>query len=152
MLKGLDNAEEESLRDFAENNKIRIGKIAPGDFVPTKTKRIHRDGLDVDSIAVFANEAHPLYGKTVVFTGKLESLKRNEARTAVIQIGGMSPDTLTKDTDYLVVGVQDLRIVGEKGLSGKMKKAAQYKEAGKDIEIIDEKDFLEMMKAGVNFG
>ena len=129
--------------------------MAPGEFVPARTvKKSHgsENKLDVDSIKVFKNEAHPLYGKKVVFTGKLECLTRNEARTSVIQIGGEAPETLTKDTDFLVVGVQDLRVVGEKGLSGKMKKAAQYREKGQDIEIIDEKDFLEMMKTGVNFG
>lgn len=35
-------------------------------------------------------------------------------------------------------------IVGEKGLSGKMKNAAKFKEKGSSIEVIDEQDFIGM--------
>jgi len=51
----------------------------------------------------------------------------------------MSGEVLHNDTDHFR---------GGKGLSGKMKTAAKYKEKGCDIEIIDEQDFLEMLNAG----
>ena len=63
----------------------------------------------------------------------------------MVKAGGNAPDTLTTSTDLLVVGVQDIRVVGEKGLSGKMKKAEQFKAKGFNIEIIDEEDFLQML-------
>lgn len=75
----------------------------------------------------------------------MESFTRDEARRMVHKIGGTTKDNVTKDTNYLVVGAQDLRVVGESGLSGKMKKAQKFLEAGDPIEIIDEKDFIEMM-------
>lgn len=148
-LIGLESSEAGDIRDFAHKEKIRIGsfsseEVHPSLCIHTKPYVPHR-GFDADSVEVKANPDHPFFGQTIVFTGKMESMTRNEARTAVVAIGGISPDNLTKDTNILVVGKQDLRVVGEKGLSGKMKKAAQYKEKGGDIEIIDENDFIEAL-------
>lgn len=152
-LKGLENVDEESLETFLTNAKIQEGLLSPETFSPSLCKRDYskrneRPEFDPTSIAVDAQPDNDLYGMNVVFTGKMESMKRDDARAAVIRIGGFAPERLTMETDYLVVGVQDLRVVGEKGLSGKMKTAAKYKEKGCDIEIIDEQDFLEMLNAG----
>lgn len=148
-LKGLDSTSAQSFDELFSMMKIQPGKIAPDDFVPSICKRDYSNrkynSFDSSSISVDAQPDHPLYGMNVVFTGKMESMKRDEARTAVVRIGGCAPDRLTQETDYLVVGVQDLRVVGEKGLSGKMKTAAKYKEKGFHIEIIDEDDFIEML-------
>lgn len=67
------------------------------------------------------------------------------AREAVVKVGGFAPSSLNSSTDFLVVGNQDLRVVGEKGLSGKMKKAAEMRSKGLPIEVINEFDFLEML-------
>lgn len=148
-LMGLSGREEPSLTEFLKANKITVGALSPEGFTPSlclkdySKRRVHK--FDPSAVNVDADPEHPLFGMNVVFTGKLESLKRNEARALVVKVGGSAPDNLTTDTDYLVVGVQDLRIVGEKGLSGKMKSAAKYKEKGFPIEIIDEHDFLDMM-------
>lgn len=152
-LKGLENIDEESLETFLSTAKIQEGLLSPEEFTPSLCKRDYskrkdRPEFDPSSITVDAQPDNDLYGMNVVFTGKMESMKRDDARAAVVRIGGFAPERLTMDTDYLVVGVQDLRVVGEKGLSGKMKTAAKYKEKGCGIEIIDEQDFLEMLNAG----
>lgn len=152
-LKGLENVAEESLETFLSTARIQEGLLSPETFTPSLCKRDYskrKDRLEFDpsSIPVDAQPDNDLYGMNVVFTGKMESMKRDDARAAVVHIGGFAPERLTMETDYLVVGVQDLRVVGEKGLSGKMKTAAKYKEKGCDIEIIDEQDFLEMLNVG----
>ena len=48
--------------------------------------------------------AHPLHGETVVFTGKLWSLGRKEARSVVDQMGGVAADDVTMKTTLVVVG------------------------------------------------
>jgi tetratricopeptide (TPR) repeat protein len=48
--------------------------------------------------------AHPLHGEIVVFTGKLWSLGRKEARGVVDQMGGASADDVTMKTTLVVVG------------------------------------------------
>lgn len=145
--KGLENLQIENLRSFAENNNIIIGKLDMMEFVPSGTIRdysLKNRKLDFSDVEINIDEDNPFFEKNVVFTGKLEKITRSEARKLVVSVGGAAPETLTKSTNYLVVGVQDLRVVGEKGLSGKMKKAAAFKEKGADIELIDENDFFEM--------
>ena len=45
-----------------------------------------------------------LVGKTFVVTGTLPSLKRDEAKEMIQQAGGKVSDSISKKTDYLVVG------------------------------------------------
>ena len=150
-LKGLSLSSATSFDELFSQTKITPGLIAPDDFHPSRCKRDYSSrylsAFDPTSVPVDAEPDNPFYGMNVVFTGKMESMKRDDARAAVIRIGGNAPERLTQETDYLVVGVQDLRIVGEKGLSGKMKTAAKYKDKGMPIEIIDEKDFLDMLNS-----
>lgn len=146
VIKGLSDVEYDNLQDFLYNAGISTGTISPKEFIPSLCKRnIIRNNFDASMVSVDAQPDNPFYGMNVVFTGKMSSLKRNDARAAVVRVGGIAPENLTQETDYLVVGIQDLRIVGEKGLSGKMKTAAKYKEKGIPIEIIDEADFINMI-------
>src|SRR5918994_4085325 len=46
----------------------------------------------------------PLRGETVVFTGKLWSLGRKEARSIVDRLGGVADDDVTLRTTVLVLG------------------------------------------------
>ena len=48
--------------------------------------------------------AGPLEGKTVVITGTLKSLSRQEAEDRVRKSGGKASSSISKDTDFLVVG------------------------------------------------
>lgn len=153
-LMGLSNREESSLPEFLGNVRVKAGLLSTDDFAQSlclkdySKRKEHK--FDPSTVDVDADPDHPLYGMNVVFTGKLESLKRDDARAMVVKVGGFAPEILTTQTDYLVVGVQDLRIVGEKGLSGKMKNAAKFKEKGYPIEVIDEQDFLDMFAENPN--
>lgn len=148
VLKALEPIQSTSLDDYIQQLRITIGVISFNDFKPSLCKRVrNQNTFSPSSVVVNANPDNPFFGMNVVFTGKLESFKRDDARAAIVKIGGMAPERLTKDTDYLVVGVQDLRVVGEKGLSGKMKTAEKYKEKGLQIEIIDENEFIEMLNS-----
>lgn len=68
-------------------------------------------------------------------------MTRAEAQQAIADIGGINGVGVTKKTDFLVVGQQDYRLVGEDGLSQKQEKAMRMKEAGAPIEIKSEADF-----------
>lgn len=52
---------------------------------------------------------------------------------------------LTKTTNFLVVGEQNLSVVGPDGMSSKQRKAKEYNEQGLDIELLTEDDFIEAM-------
>jgi len=73
-----------------------------------------------------------LAGKTFVLTGTLETLGRDEAKDKVRELGGDISSSVSKKTDYVIVGT-------EPGL--------KYDEANKlGVKIIDEKEFLKMLK------
>lgn len=59
--------------------------------------------------------------------------------------GGINHSGIRKDTNYLVLGVQDYMKLKDKKYSSKMKKAFEYQERGTGIEIISEEDFLNMI-------
>jgi DNA ligase (NAD+) len=46
----------------------------------------------------------PLTGKTLVITGTLDALSRDEAKDRIEALGGKVTSGLSKKTDYLVVG------------------------------------------------
>ena len=89
---------------------------------------------------------HPFYQKVFVFTGAL-SLTRDEAMQLAVNVGAIVKTSVTKKTNYLVVGGQDLTRVGEDGMSSKEEKAYTLNADGKaNIKIISEKDFLDLVK------
>ncbi|WP_333616056.1 BRCT domain-containing protein [Bacteroides pyogenes] len=82
------------------------------------------------------------YKKNVAFTGKLSSMVRAEAQQIIADIGGINQDGINKNTNFLIVGQQDYRIVGEDGMSAKQEKAIKLISKGQDLEILSEDDFL----------
>ena len=85
-----------------------------------------------------------MYQKNVSITGTLSRLTKNEAKKLVAGIGGIPQDTVTRETNFLVVGVQDIRVVGDDGLSKKQERAIKYKQQGIDIEFMTEEEFMEL--------
>ena len=86
--------------------------------------------------------AGPLYGKRIVFTGTL-SMERRDAMQMAVDAGAKVVSAVSGKTDFLVVGAQDIALVGDDGLSSKEEKAIALNEAGKaNIRVIDEAEFL----------
>ncbi len=73
----------------------------------------------------------PLRGRTVVLTGSLESMTREDAERRVLQAGGKVTSSVSRKTDLVVVG-------GEPG-----SKFRRAKELG--VRTIDEKEFVAML-------
>lgn len=82
------------------------------------------------------------YEKVVCFTGTCKYGVRKELLQKIADIGGKPVDSVTKNTDILIVGQQDYRVVGESGMSSKQRKAIELKNNGQNIEIMSEEDFL----------
>lgn len=71
-------------------------------------------------------------GKTFVITGTLPNLKRNEAKALIEQAGGKVKDSVSRKTDYIVVG---------EDAGSKLKKATEL-----GITQLSEAQLLEMLK------
>lgn len=87
----------------------------------------------------------PLYNKRCVFTGKLEKFTRKQAMQIVANLGGINEDTVTKKTNYLILGNNDYCVTIRDGKSTKQKKAEKNKLDGQDIEIVPETVFYDML-------
>lgn len=90
---------------------------------------------------------HPLNGKAVVFTGDL-SIPREQAAQMAVNVGAVVRSSVSKKTDYVVVGAANLALVGSDGISTKEKTARQLAAAGVPIQIIDEQAFLALVHTG----
>ncbi len=75
--------------------------------------------------------AHPLSGKTVVFTGTLSKIDRKEAEEIVLSLGGKASSSVSAKTHLVVAG--------EKAGS-KLEKARAL-----GVNVIDEDEFLKMV-------
>ena len=143
-LKAFEIAGVSSLDDFPEKLLTSVGKLYEGGYRPSETKRI-RKATDLSKIVddpTKHNVDSIFYGKTVMFTGELSSMFRVKAQQTIADIGGINGKSVTKDTDFLVVGQQDFRRVGEDGMSDKQEKAVKLIEKGSTLEILSEDDFL----------
>jgi DNA ligase (NAD+) len=76
-------------------------------------------------------KAQTFRGLTFVITGTLTTFSREEAEAKIKELGGKASSSVSKKTDYLVVGEKP---------GSKYEKAKQL-----GVKIVDEKQFLEML-------
>ena len=101
----------------------------------------HRDIVDKWTAAGVAMEderdesvARTLEGLTVVVTGSLDGFSRDEAKEAIVARGGKAAGSVSKKTDFVVIG------------DNAGSKAAKAEELG--LTILDEAGFVALLEAG----
>jgi DNA ligase (NAD+) len=110
-LEALEAATQEQLAGVFEIGPIVATSIAGWFHEPRNRKlidRLRNAGVNTallrDSASVRAAVSRNLEGKQFVITGKLSSLSREDAKRMIEDHGGRVTGTVTKKTDYLVVG------------------------------------------------
>lgn len=90
---------------------------------------------------------HPLFGKSVTFTGAL-AVRRRAAQQAVVDCGGTVTRPPTRETDILVTGYQDLTVLAAGATkSAKLAKAERLRVAGQVLEVVSERDFVRLLSS-----
>ena len=79
----------------------------------------------------------PIAGKTIVFTGSLEKMTREEAKVLAERLGAKVSGSVSKKTDYVVAGAE---------AGSKLKKATEL-----GVQVLDEQQFLDLVN-GANSG
>lgn len=110
--------------------------------INTKTKK---KLSEITTINTEFDTSHMLYGKTCVFTGVLDKMTRNQAAQFVVDLGGICKNTITKTTNYLILGNTAYAKSIKNGQSNKLKKAKELISLGADLEIITENIFYELI-------
>ena len=90
-------------------------------------------GVRMDGVSS-SDKAQTLKGMTLVVTGSLESFTRDSVNEAIIERGGKVSLSVSKKTDYVVVGSEP---------GSKASKAAEL-----GVPTLDEKSFIELLKNG----
>jgi DNA ligase (NAD+) len=83
-----------------------------------------------EAVAVVSS---PVQGKTVVFTGSLEKMTRDEAKAMAERLGAKVAGSVSKKTDLVVAGP---------GAGSKLDKAREF-----EVEVIDEDGWFELIKS-----
>ncbi|MGB6546572.1 MAG: NAD-dependent DNA ligase LigA, partial [Candidatus Acidiferrales bacterium] len=131
----------EAIRDASEEQLTEVGEVGPkvaaaiAEFFSEKVnrdliKRLRDAGLKPKEEKLVVKDTR-LEGKTFVFTGSLERRSREESGAEVVAHAGKVTGTVTKKTDYVVVGADP---------GSKFDRA---KELG--VTILDESDFEKLL-------
>ena len=136
-LRKTAKAAQEGSEARAEINNIEgIGETVAEAVADFFAERHNEDVLDalldhVTSVPMEAvASASPVAGKTVVFTGSLERMTRDEAKAMAERLGAKVAASVSKKTDLVVAGP---------GAGSKLAKAAEL-----GIETISEEDWLRL--------
>ncbi|HKR19557.1 MAG TPA: NAD-dependent DNA ligase LigA [Stellaceae bacterium] len=121
------------------NDLHGIGEDTAADIVGFFAERHNQKVLDAleNELAIqdympLAAGAAPLAGKTIVFTGTLESVSRNEAKARAEALGATVTSSVSAKTDYVVMGADP---------GSKAKKAAEL-----GVKVLNEDEWLKLAR------
>jgi DNA ligase (NAD+) len=131
-LENLKKADQETLENIPDIGPKVAQEII--NFFDSKDNlvminRMKKSGLKLSN--PYTQNDLPLAGKTFVFTGSLDDWTRPEAKEVIQKLGGETASTVTKNTDYVVVGTNP---------GSKLTQAGE-----KNIPILNEQEFKELL-------
>ncbi|NVK33780.1 MAG: NAD-dependent DNA ligase LigA [Rhodobacteraceae bacterium] len=141
FYKSMSAAHDHSSEAWAELNDIDgVGTIVAEAVTEFFAEDHNREQLDAllsqvtprDAEAVDAGDS-PVAGKTVVFTGSLERMTRDEAKAMAERFGAKVSGSVSKKTDLVVAGP---------GAGSKLKKAQEL-----SVDVISEDDWFDLVGA-----
>jgi len=132
-LEALMSTEQQELADIDQIGPIMAESVCEY-FTDEKHLEIVRQMLaaGVSPEQPKIRRSDKLAGKTIVVTGTLENLSRQQAQQAIRQAGAKSSGSVSKKTDFVLAG---------KNAGSKLEKATKL-----GVEVITEEQFMEMIR------
>jgi len=121
-----------------------LGIEGIGEKVATSITHFFNDPFDLEliaqlnahlNIAAYKSETimgSPIFGKSIVFTGQLEHMSRNEAKAVAERLGAKVASSISAKTNYLVYGSD---------AGSKLKKANEL-----NITLLNEQEWLALIR------
>jgi NAD-dependent DNA ligase len=75
-------------------------------------------------------------------------MPREQAWQAVVDVGGRPVTSVSKLTDFVVVGGEFHGLLAGHEFSSKLEKALALRREGRPLELLDEHDFLSVLRGG----
>jgi DNA ligase (NAD+) len=134
-IKNLQKATKEELESIPDVGG-KVSESIRGWFSSKNSQKFINDLLDAGVEIIPpqnpAADGQKLKGETFVLTGSLKSMTRGEAKKKIRMLGGDPSSSVSRETDYLVVGENPGSKLGQAEKLG--------------VKRIGEKEFLEMLK------
>ncbi len=136
MMEAAKSRDGEAYLELVSNAGIGevVGDAIAGFFGEEHNLKVVADllkNVDVQPLARI-DASSPVAGKTVVFTGALERMTRDEAKAMAERLGAKVAGSVSKKTDLLVAGP---------GAGSKLKEAEKH-----GVEVIDEAEWFERVQ------
>ncbi len=137
-LDGIVNADAAALQEVPDVGPVVAASLIAFFGEPHNREIITRllaAGLHWSESEPAAAGPKPMNGKTLVLTGTLPTLKRDEAKAMIESAGGKVAGSVSKKTDYVVAGEE---------AGSKLEKALAL-----GVAVIDEAELLKLLEKGV---
>jgi NAD-dependent DNA ligase len=109
-------------------------------------QKIENEIIDVNISGLCTSEPEVVFeGKTFCITGVLQRGNRENLYRDIIKLGGIPTDSLTKKTDYLIVGDNGNPAWAFSCYGRKVEKAINLRKEGHSIMLIHEFDFSDLI-------
>ncbi len=133
-------------REAADKLDFVPGRMFAAGYLPCRAKHLRPKHITPQTDTF--DESHPFHGALVVFTGTLQSMVRADAMQHVVNVGGTCANSMSTNVDYLVVGDQEFSRFVDGERSGKMRRVEGLIGSGIDIEVVSEREFLQLLGGG----
>lgn len=145
LLKAAEELHANNVKELVEKTNTMNGMMFDTSYEPAKLNNKRHAKKQVESFVAATSEVdttHLFYNSHVVFTGKLEAMKREEAVQRIVDRGGNWQRYVEASTNYLIVGNATFRDYKLGKRNSQLERTELLLAEGHAIEIISESVFL----------